>query len=189
MQRAAAPSPALDIRELSINDIGKMLEIMYVSRAGLQKRFLRGERCFAVMDNDKIMGFFWAQFGLKCLKELRLRFNLAPNQTWMYNAITVKAARGQGLYPNIIRYMAKVLSDSGIEQAFVDVKMSNVASCRGLEKAGFTRVAIINMRKVLSSVKYRLAVLDNKAWQGLSDTIEDIGQIRLQYVSEQNICP
>jgi ribosomal protein S18 acetylase RimI-like enzyme len=187
--RSAAPhDPSLNIKELTAADIDKMLEVMYVSRTGLQKRFSRGERCFAVLDNGKIISFFWAQFCIRNIRELHLQFNLRPNQAWMYNAITVKTARGRGLYPNIIRYMARVLQDSGIDEAFVDVKPNNTASVNGLKKAGYTPVVLINMRKVFSTVKYKLTVFDGSNWGKLSGAIKDFDRMHLQYVTENNLC-
>lgn len=175
-QSAADPDPNLDIRELATDDINKMLEVMYVSRAGLQKRFSRGERCFAVLDNGKIVSYFWAQFGLKDFCKLHLEFNLHPNQVWMYNAITVKTARGRGLYPNIIRYMAKALIESGISEAFIDVDPNNISSMRGLEKAGCTPVVLIRMKKVLSSINYKVTVFNKDAWQQLFEIIANLAE-------------
>ena len=171
---AAAPDPDLNTKELTIADLDKMLQIMYVSRTGLEERFSRGDRCFATIEKDKIVNSFWAQFGLNDLCELHLKFILGPTQTWMYNALTVKSARGRGLYPNIIRYMAKVLLESGIEEAFIDVDPKNISSIRGLEKAGYTRVALIRTRKVFSKLGYRLTVFDEDSWMQLSQKIENL---------------
>jgi RimJ/RimL family protein N-acetyltransferase len=96
----------------------------------------------------------------------------------MYNAITIKTARGRGLYPNIIRYMAKTLIHSGIEEAFVDVDPSNIASIHGLEKAGYTRVVLIRMKKVFSTINYKLTVFDKDAWRQLSGIIKDFHSIK-----------
>jgi hypothetical protein len=183
-EEADAPNPDLEIKELTTDNIGKMLEVMYVSRAGLQRRFRHGDRCFAVLDNGKIVSYFWAQFGLKNCDELHLKFNLHPNQAWMYNAITIKTARGHGLYPNIIRYMAKVLLQSGIDESFVDVDPKNRPSIRGLEKAGYTRVVLIHMKKIFSTVNYKLTIFDKDAWRQLSEIIKDFHSI--QNIVEDN---
>jgi len=173
MHSAAEHDPNLDIRELAVDDISKMLEVMYVSRAGLQERFFRGDRCFAVLDNGKIVSYFWAQFGLKNLRELYLKFNLHPNQVWMYNAITVKAARGRGLYPNIIRYMAKALLKSDIHEALVDIDPGNIASIRGLKKAGFNLIVLIRMKKIFSTINYDVSIFDRVAWKYLSEIVNN----------------
>jgi hypothetical protein len=170
--------PNLNIKELCIEDIDRMFEVMYVSRRGLLQRFSCGDRCFAVLDNGKILSYFWVQFGLKDFGELHLKFNLQPNQCWMYNAITVKAARGHGLYPNIIRYMAKSLLCSGFNEAFIDVTPGNLPSIRGLEKAGSTKVTLVKMKKALSKIEYRFSVFDRDSGHKLFQTIENFEQIQ-----------
>jgi hypothetical protein len=188
LQSATPPDLHLNIEELTAANTDKMFEVMYVSRAGLLKRFSRGERCFVVLENGKIISFFWAQFHIRDIDELHLQFNLSPNQAWMYNAITVKAARGRGLYPNIIRYMARTLLNSGIDEAFVDVSPKNTASLNGLRKAGCTPVVVINMKKIFSTIRYKATVFDNTNWEKLSGTIKDFARIQLKYVPEDNIC-
>lgn len=184
-EEAAEPDPSLELKELTRSDINQMLEIMYLSRADLYDRFYRGERCFAVMEGGKIATYFWAQFDVRYLSELFLRFNLKPSQVWFYNAVTVKSARGRGYYPNIIRYMAKVLRAEGFDELFIDVEERNTASIRGVEKAGCKRVVKVQMKKLLSKVKYRVIVFDEDAWQRLSETISDYPQ--KQCVKERTV--
>ncbi|MGA2915487.1 MAG: hypothetical protein ABSE89_05625 [Sedimentisphaerales bacterium] len=175
---AADPDPNLHTKELVSADTDNMLKVMYISRSSLQRRLECGDRCFAVIDNGQILSYFWAHFGLKNFQELHLNFRLLTNQTWMYNAITVKAARGRGLYPNTIRYMAKVLQKSGIDEAFIDVDSKNCPSIRGLEKAGCTRVALIHMKKILSKTVYKITVFDNSTWCRLSQIIENFDSLQ-----------
>jgi len=174
---AIDPDPDLTIEELTIADINEMLEVMYVSRVGLEKRFDRGDRCFAVIDKNKLISYFWAQFGLSDICELHLKFELSSSWAWMYNAITVKAARGQELYPNLIRHMAKALSQSGIEECFIDVDPKNIPSIRGIEKSGATSIVLIRMKKIFSAVSYKIRVFDEDAWKKLSGTIENFDKI------------
>ena len=181
---AADPDPNLDIKELVAADMDKMLKVMYISRPSLQRRFDRGDRCFAVLDNDKIVSYFWAQFGLKDFHELHLKFSLPSTQTWMYNAITIKTARGHGLYPNLIRYMAKTLLQSGINESFIDVDPKNRSSIHGLEKAGCTRVVLIHRKKVLLKTTYKFTIFDNDTWRQLSQTIENFDSI--QHITKDN---
>ncbi len=174
LKSVADPEQNLEIRELTIADIDKMLEVMYFNRQSLQERFNEGERCFAVFEKGKIVSYFWALFGFRDFNELHMRFRLRSNQTWMYNAVTVKSARGRGLYPNIICYMAKALAKSGIDEAFIDVESGNAPSIRGLEKAGSTRIALVRMRKIFSTISYNVIVFDKHSWQQLFQIIEDI---------------
>jgi len=162
---------AVDVVERTHEHIDQLLDIMYVSREGILARFDRGERCFAVLQDDRVISFFWSQVGLKDWDEMDLQFNLPANQGWMYNGITIKPARGRGLYPNIIRHMVKMLRQEGIQEYYVDVKPKNRASVRGLEKAGFTKIAIVAMRKVFSKTTYHVKVFDKSRWEPLAKLI------------------
>jgi RimJ/RimL family protein N-acetyltransferase len=171
---AEKPDSSLIIKELKLSDIDRMLDVMYLTKADIYNRFNRGERCFAILDGEDITTYFWAQFGPKQLDKLSMTFNLRPNQTWFYNAITVKKARGRGYYPNIIRYMVKALKTEDFNEFFIDVEETNRASIRGMEKAGFKRVVKVQMRKILSNIRYKITIFDKDAWQGLTEIITNL---------------
>ena len=178
------PEQSFAFRELTPVDIVDMLKIMYVSEHDLMRRFERNERCFAVLDGDNIVSYFWAQFGEKDFSELQLKFKLSPNQCWMYNAITSKQYRGRGLYPNLIRHMSETLKKDGIEKSFIDVDPKNMASIRGLQKAGCGQIVKITMKKILPFVSYKIAVFDTLAWQTLSQAIQDFDSIKCEKEKE-----
>jgi GNAT superfamily N-acetyltransferase len=157
---------------LTTDDIEPMLTVMYVSRTDLLKRFAGGDRCFATVEDGKIVNYFWVTFNARQSQELNLKFRLAGDQAWLYNAITIKAARGRGLYPNIVRHIAKMLRQSGFTEAFIEVEQKNTASLRGLEKARCSRVALITWRRVFTRTFYRITVFDYVTWQRLSENIE-----------------
>ena len=175
----AQPNQQLQTTELVASDIGRMREIMYISRDDLQKRFEQGDRCFAILEQDCIVSFFWAHFGLKDFYELYLKISLNPNQAWFYNAITTRKFRGRGLYPNVIRYMAKVLKSSGIDECFIDVDSKNRASLRSLEKVGCVPLALIRMKKRLSKINYNITVFDNKRWNSFVEKIEKFDELNI----------
>ncbi len=167
-----------DVSELTRDRIDQMLEIMYVSRKELLARFDRGERCFAVLEHNHIISAFWSQVGLKDWNEMHLQFSLQPDQAWMYNAVTVKPARGRGLYPRIIRHMVDTLRQEGINQYYIDVQPENRASVRGLAKAGFTRIAMVTTRKVFSKSKYSVVVFDRSRWDQLARLIVNFDSLQ-----------
>lgn len=186
LEAVAEPDPILEIKELTRSNIDLMLDVMYLSQADLYDRFDIGDRCFAVIDRGEIATYVWAQFDTKRMDELRLVFKLKPNQAWFYNAVTVKSARGRGYYPNIMRYTAKALRAEGFDELFGYSESQNLASIRGLEKAGYVPVVLIHMKKVLSSVNYKLTIFDKDFWRKLSDTIEYFE--RMQYVVDDKTC-
>ena len=165
--------PAIDIHftELTPSDVNQMQQTMYLSRKILQKRFSRGDRCFAVLDGERILSFFWVLFSQRILFEHHINVNLQAKQAWMYNAITIKEARGKGLYYNIILKIATTLSQQGIDELFVDAANDNVASIRGIEKVGCKEVVKIRIKKLFSKRKYHLHIYDKLSWKQLSEKI------------------
>ncbi|MCX5633506.1 MAG: hypothetical protein NTW93_07530 [Phycisphaerae bacterium] len=177
-EEAREPEPSLEIKELTLSDISQMLAVMYLNRVDICRRFNRGERCFAIIDDKGIATYFWAQFGFRYIDRLHLTFNLKSNQVWFYNAVTVKRARGKGNYPNIIRYMSQTLASEGFDGFFIDVEEKNLASIRGMEKAGCKRIAKIQMKKLFSKIRYNVTLFDKTAWKQFSEVIKDSHSIQ-----------
>jgi ribosomal protein S18 acetylase RimI-like enzyme len=63
--------------------------------------------------------------------------------------LTLPEARGKGLYPKVINAILGYLRDKGMTHVFMCVHKDNTSSIRGIEKAGFERVAALTLRKVL----------------------------------------
>lgn len=168
----AFPDAAPEFREITRSDIDGIFKVMYFSREHVLNRFDRGERCFAILEKGNIVTYLWAAFKERNMTETRLNIQLKPNQSWFYNALTMKEARGKGYYPNLIRCMAKTLQNDGISEIFIDVEGENTASIRGVEKAGFKKVISVQMKKTLSRNKYCVSVFDNPVWSRLSEEIE-----------------
>jgi hypothetical protein len=170
-KEANKPDENIHVVELKGGDLGQMQKIMYAGRTNLKKRFFRGDRCFAVLNGCAIVSYFWVLFSQREMFNFRIKINLQANQAWMYDAITIKEARGKGLYPNIILKIAEVLKSQGIEELFVDSNVSNRASIRGIKKVGCRKIADIKTKKVLMRKNY-LHVFDEDTWQQLSNNIE-----------------
>lgn len=52
--------------------------------------------------------------------------------------------RGQGIYPNVLRY---ILSDGGWKEYYMLVREDNLSSIKGIEKAGFVRVGTVRKER------------------------------------------
>lgn len=60
------------------------------------------------------------------------------------NCWTHPDARGQGVYPFALRHVLQALPDRGIDRVLIETDVSNTASRRGIEKAGFRQLRIYN---------------------------------------------
>lgn len=165
------PESSLDIKKLSRIDIQKMIEVMYLQEDDINRRYDNGDRCYAVMEGEKIATYVWVQFKIHWMEELFLKFKLTPKQVWLYNGVTIKSARCKGYYKNILRYMDKVLRAENFTEVYGYAEERNLPSIRGLEKAGYVRVVLIRMKKILSKIEYKVTVFDENAWYQLEKTI------------------
>jgi len=161
-----------EFKEITQSDIDEICKVMYFSREHVLNRFDRGERCFAILENGQIVTYLWAAFKERNLKEVRLNVRLKYNQSWFYNALTIKNARGKGHFPHLISCIARSLINNGVSELFIDVEAENTASIRGVEKAGFRRVIRVRMGKTFSRITYWITALDKLVWSRLSEEIE-----------------
>lgn len=74
---------------------------------------------------------------------------LSPRDAEIKYCLTLPAFRGKGLYPNVLKVVAKYLKEKAFWRVFISVKADNPVSIRGIEKAGFEYLAKINLRKIM----------------------------------------
>ena len=78
------------------------------------------------------------------------------------DCFTNKHYRGQAIYPVVINYMAKHLLENNSKEVFVVVNKSNKSSIKGIEKAGFDKLASIRAKRWLWFYLKRQVIYCNK---------------------------
>jgi GNAT superfamily N-acetyltransferase len=77
------------------------------------------------------------------------------------NCVTLPAHRGQGLYPLLLRASCQRLAAQGYGRAIITCAPDNLASMRGIEKAGFRRVktlhSLILFTRLIAAQRIQLA--------------------------------
>ena len=107
------------------------------------QRLAEGDELFGWQAADRtIVSFGWARFGQRSIGPFA--FSDRPGRTFLYNFHTLPPWRGRGLYPSLIAQMRWALTDGGAREFIIDVNALNVASRRGIEKAGFALVASLS---------------------------------------------
>lgn len=100
---------------------------------------------FVAEGNEGIMHICWIYY-----KESHSRvLSLSDTDVEFKFALTLPAFRGTGLFPLVLNYMARYMLDHGYRRAFGCIEKNNHASIRSNEKAGFTKVATVNLRKLM----------------------------------------
>jgi len=158
---------------------------MYLSPDQIRARFAAGDRCFAVVDGGEIASYMWVAGKTHQLSEAYLSFRCGPNQAWLYNAVTVKSARGKGYYKQLFRHLSSVLGEEGTSELYGFAEEANAPSRAGMRKAGFAPVVRFEVTKILSSRRFRVHVFDAEAWAALRATAIDLPAAgRVDEVSE-----
>ncbi len=103
------------------------------------RRFARGDEFFAWLGGGDIVCFGWVTRGPRWIGGVRMA--LRPDRAFLFNFYTFDGRRGRGLYPALLRAIRGVLGGTGFAEAFIDVNVRNVASAKGIEKAGFAPIA------------------------------------------------
>ena len=68
----------------------------------------------------------------------------APVTPIISNCVTLPAHRGRGLYPGLLRESCQQLAAQGHGRVIITCEPDNLASVRGIEKAGFRRVKTLD---------------------------------------------
>lgn len=98
---------------------------------------------YAIFDNGKFVhrSFLYAQVHV-----LKLLGKFGPA---IGNCVTSEDYRGQSIYPKMIYRIATGLLGKGVGEIFIIVNSDNIASIRGIEKAGFELFASVKAKRFL----------------------------------------
>lgn len=91
----------------------------------------RGDRLLIAETDGTIRSFAWLHFPSR--RDARSRTRTAH----VYKCFTAPESRGLGLYPATLTFALHWLAETGVSEVTIDVDEDNVASIRGIEKAGF----------------------------------------------------
>ncbi len=113
-------------------------------RATVARRIADGKTCMALLHGERIVASVWTDCGPRVfIPEVESWLDLGLNAVYLYDASTAPAWRGRGLYPHLLGRAAAAFAD---RRVLIAVSTRNLASRRGIEKAGFT---IIGERRLL----------------------------------------
>lgn len=99
--------------------------------------------CYELLDQGQ---FVHRSFLYHRLRVLSLLGKVGPA---IGNCVTSEAYRGQSIYPKMIARIAADALSRGVKEVFIIVNTDNVASIRGIEKAGFELFATVKAKRFL----------------------------------------
>jgi ribosomal protein S18 acetylase RimI-like enzyme len=118
--------------------------------AEIKKRFEAGRRCYVAMVESKIAAYGWVSFDEEFIGELNLLLKLFPGEAYIWNCATLPAFQGVHLYSALLTYILEDLSREKFHRVWIGADLENVASQRGIARAGFRYIADLVVARVLA---------------------------------------
>jgi GNAT superfamily N-acetyltransferase len=130
------PALASSTDSISLNEIISRLE--------------SGRQCYAARVDGQIVAYGWVSFEHEDIGELNLRIKLVPGEAYIWDCATVPAFRGNLLYSALLVYILGNLRTQRICRAWIGADLDNIASQKGIARAGFHHVADLVIARVLA---------------------------------------
>ncbi|MCY4381799.1 MAG: GNAT family N-acetyltransferase [Nitrospinae bacterium] len=101
------------------------------------RRFERGEKCFVALEDGKAVSYIWGARGVVGVEEIDKAVKPEAKEIYLYDAFTLEPWRGKNLYPSVLRRALEYGEKLGLTRSLIFVEAKNMASRRGVDKAGF----------------------------------------------------
>jgi hypothetical protein len=99
---------------------------------------------------DKLAAYGWVSFNEEHIGELNLRLTLLPGEAYIWDCATLPVYRQNYLYSALLVYILEELRTEGLCRVWIGADVENVASQRGIARAGFRLVADLLIARVLT---------------------------------------
>jgi hypothetical protein len=121
------------------------------SLAEIRKRFSGGRDCFVAWQGDKIVSYCWVSFNEEMVGELNLNLSLVPGEAYIWDCATLPGYRQQHLYSALLSFILReLLQKHPVCRVWIGANLDNLASQRGIARAGFQRVANLLVERILA---------------------------------------
>jgi GNAT superfamily N-acetyltransferase len=95
--------------------------------------------------NGEPAAYGWSAWERAEIGELDVRFELPPGERYLWDFVTLPDWRGRGIYPHMLQGIIRAESDSA-KRFWIGHDLDNVASARGIEKAGLPVIGEVWIR-------------------------------------------
>lgn len=136
--------------EVALGELLSTVEVIdFPDEAECRAALARGARVYVVIRKRQLVHYSWvadtpSAAGLDhLLRALRSRNAVLIGPCW-----TSPAARGQGLYPAVLRRICQDAAERGLRHVRISSRLSNHASGRGIRKAGFEPTRMVYYLRV-----------------------------------------
>lgn len=131
-----APALASSIGSIYLTEINHRLE--------------SGRQCYAAWVDGQVAAYGWVSFAEEEIGELNLRIKLVPGEAYIWDCATLPAFRERLLYSTLLIYILRQLRAQNLCRAWIGADYENIASQKGMRRAGFQHVADLVIQRVLA---------------------------------------
>jgi len=118
--------------------------------AEITQRLDNGRQCYAAWVDGQIAAYGWVSFKEEDIGELNLRIKLLPGEAYIWDCATLPAFREKLLYSALLIYILGELRAQTICRTWIGADHDNLASQKGMARAGFHHVADLVIERVLA---------------------------------------
>ena len=112
----------------------------------VRERMKNGHRPYLAWMNEQPVAYGWSAWKRAEVGELGLSFEMPPGNRYLWDFVTLPGFRGQGIYPRMIQGIIR--EESGDADRFwIGHDLDNIASARGIEKAGVPVIGEVHIRE------------------------------------------
>lgn len=145
----AANEKSLKWELLSPEQVGRLLEMGPFDRSDGLLRMDRGDLCYTVCIDGRLAHYSWVQrSGSHPITEAALTLPVERGQFWIYNCRTVDWAKGKRIYPATLQHIINDHFAQGYQTAWIYTSKENIASQKGILRAGFCQVSTLRALRV-----------------------------------------
>ena len=147
---AVLPRVQADFRPVTLDLAPALATSTGLSPEGIIRRLESGRQCYAAWAADQAVAYGWVSFESEEIGELNLRIRLLPGEAYIWDCATLPAFREKGLYSALLGYILRQLHAQTLCRVWIGADYDNIASQKGMARAGFQHVADLVIQRVLA---------------------------------------
>ena len=122
----------------------------FLSLTEITRRLESGRQCYVAWVDGQIAAYGWVSFVEEEIGELNLRIKLLPGESYIWDCVTLPAFREKLLYSALLIHILAELREQNICRAWIGADLENLASQKGIARAGFHHIADLVIERVLA---------------------------------------
>jgi len=118
----------------------------------MKRRQELGDVCYLVFVGERCVHYSWITQRQRNITEIGFEATLKDKNYWIYDCYTTPTYRGHSIYPHVLTRILEDVQNKEGERVWIDVRDSNYSSVKGIAKAGFIDVALLEKKILFSSI-------------------------------------